>query len=243
VLAGEVVNLWFVTPAHGRLEITRHTLKQRAKLCERIGARCVVVAEDYNLQLAGFYGLDRLYQENRFLGRRFNAGVEYALKQGATHITLFDSDSISLDSVYENLGDSPRFHPNYSFVMANGRRAEIRHERWVQTIWPARFMKMVEGQPCDRWINKHVSSSALRNIAAVAESYGTTLGPEYVTVDRLEQVGFQSEDNISNPASILYAAKVGRWASDVWEPLLETYKEDRDQILGLEDHYKRRSVV
>jgi hypothetical protein len=233
--------LWFVTPAHGRYGITQHTLAQRAKLCERIGARCVVVAEDYNLDIADSLGLDTIGMENRFLGQRFNAGVTYALNHGASHVSLFDSDSISLDSVYETLSDAVRFHPHYSFLLPDGRRAEIRHLRWVQTIWPSRYMHLVDGQPCDRYLNRHISASALKNVVLAAKGYDITLDPETVFVDPLEQVGFQSEDNISGVRAILLSSAVGRWASDVWEPLLETYKEDQDQILGLKNHYKEKN--
>ncbi len=235
--------IWFVTPAHGRYGITQHALAQRAKLCKRIGARCVVIAEDANLGYARDLGLDTIEMENRFLGRRFNAGVTYALKQGATHITLFDSDSISLDSVYRTLPEVPSFHPNYSFVLSNGRRAEVRHERWVQTIWPAEWMELVEGKPCNPWINRNVSSSALHNISMAALGYGKELKPETVQVNQLEQVGFQSEENISNALAILFSSRVGNWASDVWEPLYETYIEDHAQILGLELHYERNHLA
>lgn len=238
------MSLWFVTPAHGRYQITQHTLAQRAKLCERIGARCVVVAEDGNLSIADRLGLDTLPMDNLFLGRRFNAGVEYALSRGATHITLFDSDSISLDATYDTLADVPEFRPNYSFIFPDGkRRAEIQHQRWVQTIWPAAYMELTYGHPCDYFINRHVSSSALRNIEAAVKANGLTMSPVTTETHQLEQVGFQSEDNISNSMNILYSARVGKYAKDMWTPLLETYIEDQEQILALKYHYERNQIV
>lgn len=236
--------LWFVTPAHGRLDITQQTLAQRANLNRRTGTRCVVVAEDENLNIAEDLGLDAVKCPNTFLGEKFNVGVQYAIEEGASHITLFDSDSISLDAVYNPLSDSPEYRPYYSFVVPDGsRRGELTHMRWVQTIWPVEFMKLTKGQPCDQFINKHVSSSCLRNIAMVCKAYGREFTPVYAKTHPLEHVGFQSEDNISEVYSIMNSAVTGRWKYDVWDPLLETYTEDQDQILALKNYYERKSLV
>jgi hypothetical protein len=78
--------------------VTRVVLAQRAHLCgalaeQGIDATSVVVADDENLELADEYGFHRVEQNNDLLGRKFNDGIEYALRElHADHIVLIGSD-------------------------------------------------------------------------------------------------------------------------------------------------------
>lgn len=91
--------LWFVMPAHGRLELTRLCLAHLRVTCNHltdfagIDATCVVVADDENLESAREYGFWAVEQENVPLGRKFNDGIELAAQQGAGYVTPFGSDN------------------------------------------------------------------------------------------------------------------------------------------------------
>lgn len=89
--------VWFVSPAWRRFDVTRLALAQRAHLCGELAARgidatCVVVADDENLEIAAAFGFDTVERDNEFLGRKFNDGIEHALRAGADVVVVMGSD-------------------------------------------------------------------------------------------------------------------------------------------------------
>lgn len=89
--------VWLVSPAWRRFAVTRLALAQRAHLVTELAARgleahCVVVADDENLDIAREFGFETVEMNNRWLGRRFNAGYEYAARQGADYFVHIGSD-------------------------------------------------------------------------------------------------------------------------------------------------------
>lgn len=93
-----MVSVWFVTPAWQRYALTAVCLEQRLRVIERLAqegieGRCVVVADDENLDIARGFGFDVVERDNEWLGRRFNDGMEYAGRHGATWIVPIGSDS------------------------------------------------------------------------------------------------------------------------------------------------------
>jgi hypothetical protein len=77
------MSLWFVVPAHGRVELTRICLRQLRQTCNAlidhgIEATAVVVADDENLDTARKLGFGWVNRDNRFLSRRFNDGIQLA---------------------------------------------------------------------------------------------------------------------------------------------------------------------
>jgi hypothetical protein len=93
-----VTRLAFITPAHGRLELTRLCLEQRRRVCLELEAwemeaTCVVIACDENLDTAHALGFDTIEMDNTWLGARFGAGHKRAVDDGATHTMAIGSDS------------------------------------------------------------------------------------------------------------------------------------------------------
>lgn len=77
-------SLWFVVPAHGRVELARICLRQLRHVCDRLGengidASAVVVACDKNLDTASELGFASFGRVNEPLGRKFNDGIALAL--------------------------------------------------------------------------------------------------------------------------------------------------------------------
>jgi glycosyltransferase involved in cell wall biosynthesis len=92
-----VTSVALVSPAWGRLAVTRLALTQRQALCGElaasgIDARCLVVADDENLDLAQEFGFDTLEAPNRPVARKFNLGLEHACREGADWIVWIGSD-------------------------------------------------------------------------------------------------------------------------------------------------------
>jgi hypothetical protein len=90
--------LWFVTPAWKRYEVSALCFEQRRWVIDRLAesgieAHCVVIADDANLEIARSFGFDTVEQNNDWLGRRFNDGIEYAARHGAEWIVPIGSDS------------------------------------------------------------------------------------------------------------------------------------------------------
>lgn len=91
------MNVWLVSPAWRRFDVTRLALSQRAHLRGELAGRgvdahAVVVADDENLEVAREFGFDTVEQNNEFLGRRFNDGIEHALREGADVVVVLGSD-------------------------------------------------------------------------------------------------------------------------------------------------------
>jgi hypothetical protein len=98
------MTIWFVTPAFRRYELSAVCFAQRRRVIDTlaehgIAARCVVVADDENLDIARGLGFDVVEQNNEWLGRKFNDGIEYACRNGASRIVPIGSDSW-IDSAY-----------------------------------------------------------------------------------------------------------------------------------------------
>ena len=80
-------SLWFVMPAHGRLELARICLRQLRRTIDSlddngIRASAVVVACDENLDTARELGFGWVERDNQFVSRRFNDGVQFACDPG-----------------------------------------------------------------------------------------------------------------------------------------------------------------
>ena len=77
-------SLWFVVPAHGRVELARICLRQLRRTCdalalEGVEATAVVVADDENLNTARALGFGTVERNNAFTSRKFNDGIQFAL--------------------------------------------------------------------------------------------------------------------------------------------------------------------
>ena len=90
-------SLWFVVPAHGRVELTRICLGQLRNTCDQLAgfgieASAVVIADDVNLDTAAAFGFWGYEQDNGFLGRKFNDGYELAAREGVDYVVPLGSD-------------------------------------------------------------------------------------------------------------------------------------------------------
>lgn len=79
------------------MEVSQLVFHQRRELVSDLASRgvkanCVVIADDENLEIAKHYGFDTLEMQNKPVGRKVNAGFEYAAKRGGEVFAFVGSD-------------------------------------------------------------------------------------------------------------------------------------------------------
>lgn len=115
-------SVFLVSPAWGRLAVSRFVFAQRAHLARELAPRgidvqSVIVADDENLEIAREHGFATVEMDNQGLGRRFNAGYELAAREGADWLVHIGSD----DWVHPDLF-LPLLYPLEPRPVLSGRR-------------------------------------------------------------------------------------------------------------------------
>lgn len=103
------MRLVLVTPAWRRYAVTRVAFAQRAHLHGALAGRgldvrTVVVADDRNLDIADEYGFDTVVQANDSVGRKWNDGIEHAVRTlEADYVAIVGSDDWVHADVFDRL--------------------------------------------------------------------------------------------------------------------------------------------
>jgi len=213
------MTLWFVTPAHRRYALSTICFEQRrrviATLAQRgISAQQVVISDDGNLEIARAAGFEVLEQDNRWLGRRFNDGIEFALRNGATWIVPIGSDDWVDPDYFVPLPTSARCSRWY---------AAVERDRLLQLDFPipgpGRMIpaSKISARPANERLRRGVDRSILDSIH--------DLQWERRDLHALQYVGFRGERHITT-YSKLKAAHVGHEILDPWELLARHYPAD-----------------
>lgn len=172
-----MTSVWFITPAWLRYELTAVCLEQRQRVIAELAARgiegrCVVVADDENLDTARALGFDTVERDNEWLGRRFNDGMQYAGRHGAEWIVPIGSDSW-IDPAYFlplPLAGETRTSSAYCAVEPN-RLAEVRVRNGTGAGPYTFHRSLLEPsgfRPAQDQIKRHVDSSTVAGITASA---------------------------------------------------------------------------
>jgi len=223
------VRLCFVTPAWQRVDLTAVCLEQRRRVIARlqaagVEASCVVIADDANLDTARALGFDVIEQRNELgLGRKFNAGMEYAAGHGADWIVPIGSDSW-IDPEYV-LPLPPtglaRTSPIYC-VVTSDQLAELRvmsdtgagpymfHRSLLE---PAGF------RPARDELMRHVDHSTIKGIGASRIRWRAR------DVHALQYVGFRGRPTITSYDKLVAAWGVAEHP-DPWVRLATRYDAD-----------------
>ena len=222
-----------MTPAWQRFELTAVCLEQRkraiAVLAEHgIEGRCVVIADDANLDIARDKGFDVVERDNQWLGRRFNDGYAYAGDHGATWIVPIGSDSW-IDPAYflpmPDEGRIDRVRSSHLYAAVESTRmatCNVAMERCPAGpyVFHRDLLARAGFRPTKEELNKNLDSSTI-----------FTLQPfrwEHRDDHELQYIGFR------HPVHIItrYANLWTRWGvaeyTDPWDRLAEVY--DRDLV-------------
>ena len=221
------MTLWFVTPAWRRYDLTAVCLDQRARVIETLAqhgieARCVVVADDENLDIARGLGFDTVERDNEWLGRRFNDGIEYAGAHGASRIIPIGSDSW-IDPAYFLPLPTRQFTMTASSyaVVAVDRMAELQVDDTKGVgpyVFPRFAFRRSAFRPAKDEITYGVDSSTVKGIHM-------RLRWKRQDVHPLQYVGFRGVPFISSYAG-LYAKWGVREHRDPWAKLAQHYPLD-----------------
>lgn len=172
-------SLWFVVPAHGRLEMSRACLSQLARTCEELAgggihASAVVIAEDENLDTALELGFATVRRANRPLGRKLNDGYELAARAGVDYVVPFGTDDV-VDAQLLLAGDLPedriRAHRLSAIVDETGSRlrcVKVTYEGGDGIrIIPTAMLKPLRYRPLDEDRNRAMDTSTTMRLAQV----------------------------------------------------------------------------
>lgn len=172
------MNVWIVTPAHGRERLAEVVYRQRAMLLEDLAgrgvdARCVVVACDENRQLAAAAGLDTLAHSNEDLAGRVNAGFRYAGEHGAEFILMAGSDDwIHPDYLHgiDPSGETVHTTRNAAVVREDGRLIAYLDVPYTGgeglRVWPRRLLERCGFEPVPRGKQRAIDTNVLAAVAA-----------------------------------------------------------------------------
>lgn len=172
------MNVWIVSPAHGRERLAEVVYRQRGMLLEQLAgrgvdARCVVVACDGNLELAAAAGLDTLTYPNGDLGGRVNAGFRYAGEHGAEFILMAGSDDwIHPDylAAIDPSGDTVHTTRNAAVVREDGRLIAYLDVPYPGgeglRVWPRRLLERCGFAPVPRGKQRAIDTNVLAAVAA-----------------------------------------------------------------------------
>jgi hypothetical protein len=218
------MTIWFVTPAFQRYELSAVCFDQRLDvirfLAERgIEARCVVIADDENLDLARERGFDVVESPN-VVSDKFNDGMEYAGRNGATWIVPIGSDSWIDPDYFLGLHDGvTRTGQFYCHVTAD-KIGESR-VRKVGGAGPYVFHRSVLARvgfrPATPGLMRRVDSSTLAGLGPIA----------FRPFHRhpFQYIGFRAEPFITSYESLMKAWGV-REHDDPWGILARYYPAD-----------------
>jgi hypothetical protein len=173
-------SLWFIVPAHGRVELARICLRQLRRTCdlleaEGVNATAVVIADDENLDTARDLGFGTVRRNNRFVSRKFNDGIQAALDPAwngrpADYVVPCGSDDWVDHRLFFDLPPANMMvgFQRASFVREDGQ--EI-HSRTVAVIggvgiriYPRQLMVPVGYRPADEDRLRACDTSILVNL-------------------------------------------------------------------------------
>lgn len=228
-----MTRLVFVTPAYGRVELARVCLTQRALLCDQlaafgIDASCVVVADDENADTARELGFDVLEQDNRFLGRRFNDGIEWACREGgADFVCLTGSDDWILAAYFAELPDDFSILTGHHYAIVDERGAELACT-WIDHVGlagPLTIPRYLLGLRSFRPAHDHklrgINGSVLNGIARRRR-------PRWLVndADEFQLVGFKSPEVQMHTWSVLQREYGQGPTREPWTALADLYPAD-----------------
>jgi hypothetical protein len=249
-------SLWFCVPAHGRVKLARICLTQLRRTCDAlqehgIRASAVVIADDENLETARELGFATVRRDNRFLSRKFNDGIQFALDpqfnpKPADYVVPCGSDDWVDWRLFTNLpaGRTMVGFQHMSFVREDGRELTTRFLNYDGgcgiRIYPRNVMKLVGYRPADEDRSRGCDTSMLVNLKRA----GALRRIEHRTVDPLQIVDWKSpEDQVTSYAEI-HGRHRSTLTADPFEALAGRFPDDA--LSEMRAHYARaprRSLV
>ena len=217
--------IYFVTPAWQRYDLTAVCLEQRQRVIEdlarrSIEAHCVVIADDENLNIARSLGMETIEQNNDWLGRRFNDGIEYAARHGAEWIVPIGSDSWIDPAYFLPLPDPQVTRSSGMYAAVTATRIgylNVRNPRNPAGPHMIHRSRLPESfRPARDELSRYIDSSTLAGLSNVQW--------EIRDLHPLQYIGFRGQPHIT-PYDRLYRAWGERESTDPWSELATVYPQ------------------
>jgi hypothetical protein len=227
-----VTTVFFVVPAHGRLEKTEVCLRQLRRTCDAaasqgIRASAVVVAADENLETAKALGFAAVRQQNRPLGRKWNDGYQYATRHGdADHVIPLGSDDWVDPIILTDLPEPHeiRCHRLSAVVSEDGERISPLRI-WYDggdgvRIFPREILRQLGWRPAEEHKDRAIDTSIFTRLLRLGSGHLPPL--RYFDASPFQIVDWKSQGNNLNTydACVAYRYEAER---DVWETLEGRY--------------------
>lgn len=218
--------IYFVTPAWQRYKLSAVCFEQRRRVIDelaghKIEARCVVVGDDHNLDLAASFGFDVVEQNNDWLGRKFNDGIEYAARHGAEWIVPIGSDSWIDPAYFLPLPDHTLTRSSAMYAAVTQDRigylnvANPKNPAGPHMIHRSRLPESL--RPARDELNRFIDSSTLNGLRRVEW--------EFRNLHPLQYIGFRGHPHLT-PYDRLWKAWGVRESADPWTELATVYPQE-----------------
>ncbi|HSE44354.1 MAG TPA: glycosyltransferase family A protein, partial [Gemmatimonadales bacterium] len=240
-------SLWFVVPAHGRVDLARICLAQLRNTCDQlavsgIDASAVVIADDENLDTAACLGFWGYEQENSFLGRKFNDGYELAAREGVDYVVPLGSD----DWVHPDLvagADLPqgriRCARRLVMVSEDGQefvRLSVAYEGGMGIrVTPTELLAPLGYRPCGEDRKRAIDTHTLRALTTAHRDKPQLL--EYFDAHEWQLVDFKTPSANLNTWAMCTTSHPNAQTSLLHEGI------EKDPWPSLEEHYPVTSVI
>lgn len=222
------MQLWFITPAFQRFALSEVCFDQWKQVAaalapEGVELRVVVIADDENLELARAAGFDTVEQDNDWLGRRFNDGIEYACRHGADWVAPVGSDSWILP---EYLVPLPEPHESRRGRLLTVVRFDKLAELYVTNLGVGPYLyhrSQLEHcgfRPAEDRISKGCDTSTWLGVAE-----GHDIVWDERNVSQYQHVSFRAKPHLTKYTR-LWAAYGERELYNPWQVLAEHFPAD-----------------
>ena len=245
------MSLWFVVPAHGRYDLTRICLRQLRRTCDRltdvgIHATTIVIADDQNLDTAFELGFGTYRQNNEFLSRKFNDGIQAATDpdinpRPADYVVPCGRDDWVDHHLFLDLPapDTMVGFQAMSFVREDGLEMRAKHLNYMGgcgiRIYPRQLMETVGYRPADESRKRGCDTSILINL----RQYNPGIQVKHPLIDPRQIVDWKSPDEQLNSYDNLNRHRTLS-DSDPFEALADIYPAE--SLDEMREHYTRRLV-
>jgi hypothetical protein len=246
--------LWFVVPAHGRLELARICLRQLRRTCDALeregtAASAVVVSCDENLDTARQLGFGTVERDNQFLSRRYNDGIQLATDprynpEPADYVIPVGSDDWIHHRLFTSLpkANTVLAFQHASFVREDGQEMSSRFLNYYGgcgiRVYPRQVMAALDFRPADEDRRRGCDTSILTNLR---RDLRNDLRVEYGNIDSRWIVDWKSPDQQLNRYFEIQARYRELETGDPFEMLAGVYP--REALDDMAAHYTRELVA
>jgi hypothetical protein len=173
--------VFVITPVWKRVDITKIVFynfdRIKNNLINHVDLNFVIIGDDDNLDIARKYNFFTIKQNNKYLGRKFNDGFEFSIRNGADAVLPVGSDSLITDSIVRSGAalsshDNIVFSTKHSMLNEKGTRigcintAKLNKNQNKGALWfyGKRLLEKAASRPCGEFRNSSCDRSTIETL-------------------------------------------------------------------------------